>query len=160
MTKIQIIDIILFYKTTKEIKMTTKYKLVIGVFIICFTAIGAGGFGWNWFLKTNACDHYSNDIKRLMDDQDHLLMTYGLFAKDSLTEDKQLSFQKIVDIKEPLIRASVENFKQNCQSDFREKELITFLKSYEIYTFTKERLFKQNEYHNNKWIREHYPYED
>ena len=95
-----------------------------------------------------------------MDNQDNLLMTYGFFADHNLTKDKQIAFQKLVDMKEPLIRASVENFKQNCQTGFRKQELIGFLKSYEIYTFTKERLFKQNEYHNNKWIREHYPYED
>ena len=137
--------------------MTYKNKLILGNFLILFTIIGAGGFGWNHFLKSNSCDHFSNDIKRLMDNQDNLLMTYSLFANHNLTEDKQLAFQKLADMREPLIRASVENFKKNCQSKFRKTELSTFVKSYEIYTITKQHLFKQNEYHNNKWLREHYP---
>ena len=140
--------------------MTDKNKLIIGGFLILFTAIGAGGFGWNYFLKFNRCNQSHYDISRLMDDQDNLLFTYSLFGDHSLTENKQTDFRKLVDMREPLIKAHVEHFKKHCQTGFRKKELIAILKNYETYTFTKEFLFKQSEYHNNKWIREHYPYED
>ena len=82
-------------------------------------------------------------------------MTYGLFANQSLTEDKQLAFQKLIDMREPLLRVHIEHFKETCQS--REKELITFLKGYEIYIISKQHILKQNEYNNNKWLKEHYP---
>ena len=45
-----------------------------------------------------------------MDNQDNLLLTYGLFAEHSLTEDKQKGFKKMIDLREPLIRANMEHF--------------------------------------------------
>ena len=138
--------------------MKYKNKIIIGNFFIMFAIIGAGGFGWNWFLSYNGCNQASNEIHRIMDNQDDLLMTYGLFAKHSLTEDKQLAFHKLIDIKEPLLRVHIEHFKDKCQS--REKELLGFLKGFEIYIVSKQQILKQNEYQNNKWLKEQYPYKD
>ena len=140
--------------------MTYQKKLTLGVFLLIFTAIGAGGFGWNWFLMFNDCNQTKHEINRLMDNQDNLLLTYGLFAEHSLTEDKKLGFQKLIDMREPLLRVNIEHFKETCRSNMRTQELIGFLKGYDIYILTKKNLLKDNEYHNNKWIREHYPYED
>ena len=139
----------------REDKMTDKKRLIIGSFLILFTAIGASGFGWNYFLNSNTCTHARHEINRIMDNQDDLLMTYGLFAKDSLSEDKQLAFHKLIDIKEPLLRVHIEHFKDKCQS--REKELLGFLKGFEIYIVSKQQILKQNEYQNNKWLKEQYP---
>ena len=95
-----------------------------------------------------------------MDNQDNLLLTYGLFAEHSLTEDKKIGFQKLIDMREPLLRVNIEHFKEKCQSNSNKRELIGFLKGYDIYILTKKNLLKENEYQNTKWIREHYPYED
>ena len=140
--------------------MTYKNKLTLGIFLLLFIAIGAGGFGWNWFLGYDLCNKTSYEIRRVMDNQDNLLLTYGLFAEHSLTEDKKLGFQKLIDMREPLLRANIEHFKDKCHSKLRTKELIGFLKGYDIYILTKKNLLKENEYQNTKWIREHYPYED
>ena len=140
--------------------MTYKNKLIFSFFLIIFTAIGAGGFGWNWFLMFNECNQARHEINRLMDNQDNLLLTYGLFAEHSLTEDKKLGFQKLIDMREPLLRANVEHFKEHCHSKSNQRELIGFLKGYDIYILSKKNLLKENEYQNTKWIREHYPYED
>ena len=137
--------------------MTDKNKLIIGSFLILFTIIGSAGFGWDHFLKSNACDQTRSEINRLMDNQDNLLLTYGLFAEHSLTEDKKLGFQKLIDMREPLLRVNIEHFKEKCRSKQRKQELIGFLKGYDIYILTKKNLLKENEYQNTKWIREHYP---
>ena len=140
--------------------MTDKKKLIIGGFLILFTVIGASGFGWNYFLISNECNQARLEINRIMDNQDNLLMTYGLFSEHSLTEDKQLAFHKLIDIKEPLLRVNIEHFKETCKSKNRERELIGFLKGFEIYIISKQHILKENEYQNNKWLREQYPYED
>ncbi len=136
--------------------MTDKQKIAGLSFGI--VAIAALGFGWNFFLKFNTCNQTGNEIVRLMDNQDDLLYTYGFFA-DSLTEDRQLSFRKLIETKEPLIKARVECFQKACRTDFRKYELSGFLKGYELYLLTKQTLFKESQFSGIQWIRDHFPFE-
>ena len=135
--------------------MTDKNKLIFGVFFILFTAIGAGGVGWKWFLNSNSCDHFSNNIKRLMDNQDNLLLIYGLFAEHSLTKNKQTNFKQMIDLREPLIRANMEHFKENCK--YRKKEILATFNFFEIYLVTKKALYKDTQSGNYNWLRQNHP---
>ena len=135
--------------------MTDKNKLIFGVFFICFTAIGAGGFGWKWFLNSNSCDQAHNELNRLMDNQDNFLLIYGLFAEHSLTEDQQKGFQKMVDLREPLIRVNLKHFKENCP--YRKTDILAVFKFFEVYLVTKKALYKDTQSGNYKWLRENHP---
>lgn len=128
--------------------------------VICGIALIASmGFGWQFFLRANACSHYSNKIKQLMNDQDNLLFTFGFFAEHTLTEDRQNDFKKLIEVKEPLIKGTVEHFAKTCYSAVRKSDLITFLKGYEIYLITKQTFFKESQRSSFEWIRETFPYE-
>lgn len=136
--------------------MTEKQKIA-GV-IIGIALIASVGFGWQFFLRSNACDHYSNLIKQYMNAQDNLLFTFGFFA-EHLTEDRQNDFKKLIEVKEPLIKGTVEHFAKTCDSAVRKSDLITFLKGYEIYLITKQTFFKESQRSSFEWIRETFPYE-
>ena len=135
--------------------MTDKSKLILGGFFILFTAIGAGGFGWQWFLNSDVCDKTHSEIKRLMDNQDNFLLTYGLFAEYSLTEDQQAGFKKMIDLREPLIRFTMKSFKEKCK--YRKQEILAIFKFFEIYLVTKKAFFKDSQSGNYKWLRDNHP---
>ena len=139
------------------LNMTDKQKIAgLGFGLAVITAVG---FGWNWFLKFNDCNQSRSDIVRLMDNQDDLLYTYGFFAEHSLTEDRQLSLRKLIETKEPLIKARVESFQKACRTASRKHELSGFLKGYELYLLTKQTLFKESQFSGIQWVREHFPFE-
>ena len=135
--------------------MTDKNKLILGAFLILFTAIGAGGFGWKWFLKSDICNQTHNEINLLMNNQDNLLLIYGLFAEHSLTEKQQDDFQRVVDLREPLIRANLEYFKEKCP--YRKQEVLAVFKFFEVYLITKKAFFKDSQSGNYKWLRDNHP---
>ncbi len=137
--------------------MTEKQKIAGAIFGIAI--IASVGFGWKHFLSANACDHYGNEIKRLLDDQDNLLFTYGFFAEHTLTEDRQKDFKRLIEVKEPLVRVTVEHFSKTCRSSLRKSELIAFLKTYEIYLVTKQAFFKQSQRSGFDWIRDTFPFD-
>ena len=135
--------------------MTDKSKLILGGFFILFTAIGAGGFGWQWFLKSHRCDNSHNEINRLMDNQDNLLLTYGLFAEHNLTKNQKEGFRKMIDLREPLIRVNLEFFKEDCK--YRKADILAVFKFFEVYLVTKKALYKDTQSGNYKWLRENHP---
>ena len=135
--------------------MTYKEKLVgLSLFIML---LFAGGIGWQAFLNSHDCDYYHSDISRLIDNQDILLLSYGLFAGHSLTKEKQKSFREIIELKEPLIKSKIDNFQKICRSGFRETQLITMFKSFEMYLTTKQSMFNENQWTGFNWIRKNVP---
>ena len=57
--------------------MTYKQKLVsLTLFIL---SVGAAGFAWNGFIKSNSCDYIHATIERQVDDQSDLLITYAFW---------------------------------------------------------------------------------
>lgn len=139
--------------------MTDKNKLIIGSFLILFTLIGAGGFGWNWFLNFNDCNNMSNEINRLTDIQGNLLFTYGLFAEKELSDKQKEGLRKYIDLKEPMSKSFIEDFSKKCQSDFQKVKLTYILKGYELYLMTKQGLFNESQSLEFLWIRKNFPFE-
>ena len=92
-----------------------------------------------------------------MDNQDNLLYNYGFFAEQSLTEDRQADFRKLIDAKEPSIKTRIENFKESCISSLRKGQLNSMLKSYELYLIAKQSLFKESQQRGFNWIRDNIP---
>ena len=139
----------------KRYGMTYKQRFVslfLFILLIC-----SGGLGWNLFLKSNDCNHFNYDIKRLMDNQSNLLLTYGLFAEHSLTKDAQKSFKKMIDLKEPLIRSKIESFQKMCRSRLRTTQVKTLFKSFEMYVVTKQKVFKESQWVSLNWLRKNIP---
>ena len=135
--------------------MTQKQQIVALSFFILL--LFAGGFGWQTFLNSNSCHYFNSDISRLMDNQNFFLLSYGLFSEHNLTEDKQKSFRKIIELKEPSIKSKIENFQKLCRSNFRKNQLITMFKSFEMYLVTKQNLFNDNQVLGFNWIRKNIP---
>ena len=136
--------------------MTEKQKIAGAIFGLA--VIASVGFGWSFFLKSSACEHYSGQIQQYMNAQDNLLFTFGFFS-GQLTEDRRQDFKKLIEVKEPLIRGTVEHFAKTCDSAVGKSELIGFLKGYEIYLITKQTFFKESQRSSFEWIRETFPYE-
>ena len=128
--------------------MTTKQ--VIFFQVLWLFTIGVFGLGFSWLVLSGDCDQRRNQISRLTDSQDDLLLFY-----DHVPDKKKM--KAIINSREGLIRLNVENFKERCRSKQYKRQLVSILKFYEIYLYMKQAVLKERqdfEWHQSLWPEE------
>ena len=118
--------------------------------------IGIFALGWMWLVSFTNCNMQHRDITRIIDNQDQLIMSYRMFESLGLKE-KLSALKTLITQKESLIKFKIESFKNTCQSRQNKKQLVSILKQYEIYLYTKQVTLqeKQNfDWHQNLFPKE------
>ena len=110
----------------------TKKQTFSFVFLWLFT-IGTFGLGFSWLVSSGSCDLRAQDISRLTDNQDDLLLSYKTFDSSD-----QEGLRAIINQKENLIKIKIEHFKEFCHSKRYKRQLVSILKLYGIYLLTKQ----------------------
>ena len=117
----------------------TKKQTVSFVSLWLFT-IGTFGLGFSWLVSSGSCDLRVQDISRLTDNQDDLLLSYKTFDSSD-----QEGIKAIVNKKEDFIQMKIEHFKSSCRSKRYKSQLVSILKLYEIYLYTKQITFQEKQ---------------
>lgn len=120
--------------------MTQKQQYVF-VSLWLFT-IGASGYAWNWFVRSAGCQAKEMDISRVSDNQDNLLLNYGLFKSINLPQYKLSDMEYLIEKKESRMKRMIENYKEFCNSDRQKNKLFSILKGYGYYLQAKQSLLK------------------
>ena len=123
--------------------MTQKQQYVF-VSLWLFT-IGASGYAWNWFVRSAHCQAKKMDISRVSDNQDDLLLNYGLFKSINLPNFKLADLKVLIEKKERTAKDLIETYKNKCRSKTDKKHLVSLLKGYGFYLTAKEKLLGERQ---------------
>lgn len=120
--------------------MTQKQQYVfVGLWL--FT-IGASGYAWNWFVRSAGCQAKEMDISRVSDNQDNLLLNYGLFKSINLPSFKLADLETLIEKKEKRVKEQIESFKKHCRSKSQKEKLLSILRGYGFYLTAKQNTLK------------------
>ena len=131
--------------------MTYKTRLIAGNFLIVFVLIGALAAGWSWFLRGQVCSAMMADITRQGNHQESLVFSYFLI-KDRIEAENQEKFKRFIEIKEPRLKKTVEDYSQYCRRGADRKPLFYALKNFEYYLVSKQMAFGENQPENYSWL--------
>ena len=123
--------------------MTQKQQLVV-ISLWLFT-IGASGYAFNWFVRSTDCQAKERDISRVSDNQDDLLLNYGLFRAVNLPSFKLSDLEILIEKKEKNVRHLIEDYKDKCRSKTHKNTLFSLLKGFGFYLTAKEKLLGERQ---------------
>ena len=115
-------------------------KQIISVLSLWLFTIGIFGLGFSWLVISGDCDMRFQTISRLTDNQDALLLSYKIYDSSD-----QEGIKAIVNKKEDFIQMKIEHFKSSCRSKRYKSQLVSILKLYEIYLYTKQITFQEKQ---------------
>lgn len=108
------------------------------------------GFGLDWSFKNNFCNILTIEIDTKAQLQDQWLYNYAYLSGLDLKEDKIESLKRVIEIQEPLLKANIEIFAEECSSKLNNIRLVSALNSFEYYLTVKEKLFEEKQ--SFQWI--------
>jgi len=115
-----------------------------------FVTIAVVGLGWNWFLTQNHCQRSMDKIYRVTTLQDGKVsdhLKFRIMGLDALELQKD---RKLIEAKEPFIKAEIEHFNKGCGKRYQ-AEFITILKGWNLYITNKELAFQENLRAEKNW---------
>ena len=140
--------------------MTDKTKMIVGIFLIIFVAIGAGGLAWDRNLKMDQCDETERRITHLGNRIDDLFFGYGMYREINPNNQRRETFKKYIELKEPLAKKMIEDYAKACRSGYQKKILLIMLSQYSLYLRTKTLLFEESQAAEMLWLQGVSPHKD
>ena len=128
-------------------------KQLLSIIALWFFTIGVFGFGFSLLSSTSRCVLQAQDIYRITDIQDNVLLSFSVFG-----DNKKLSkLKNIIENRENGIKKKVELFKDQCKSSREQKQLLSILRQYGFYLSTKQIVL--NEKQDFSWHEDLLPLE-
>ena len=116
-------------------------KQIFSIISLWFFTIGIFGLGFSWLVASSDCNLKRQEITRITDSQNNLLASFGVFGRKEKLPILKVAIKK----RESFIKTSIESFKASCRSKKYKKQLVSLLKQYEIYLYTKQAVLQEKQ---------------